>query len=280
MTASSRSTEAAVPRRGQSGFTLTELAIVVFIIGILLGGVVLTLEAQTAARNVTETQRRIEMAREAIIGFAIQNGRLPCPATDTSGGVEALDPGAGGLSDAQYGKCTVWDGLLPAATLGLAPTDAQGFLVDAWSLTDLTSNRIRYAVTDVLSPMASPAQYAYTGKDALQKSWYSVPPDLVICPSAPTAAPATSCNTGVPTFRAAAVVYSLGKNASVAVGLGRAGFEGSGASADEKENFNNASPKAFVAHGPVPEGANEFDDIVMWIPAGVLVNRMVSAGRF
>jgi len=70
--------------RSSRGFTLVELAVVMTIVAILLASVVYTLSAQTEQRNLDETRRRMETARELLLSFAIVNGRLPCPARYTS----------------------------------------------------------------------------------------------------------------------------------------------------------------------------------------------------
>src|SRR5258706_7364207 len=70
------------------GFTLTELAIVLAIVGLLLGSLMYTLSAQTEQRSIEDTRRRLDQARELVLTFAIVNGRLPCPARSTSAGVE------------------------------------------------------------------------------------------------------------------------------------------------------------------------------------------------
>ncbi len=74
--------------RLQPGFTLAELAIVLVIVGFLLGGIMAMFSSQTDTRKWNDTQSRLEAARDAILGFAIANGRLPCPANSTSAGAE------------------------------------------------------------------------------------------------------------------------------------------------------------------------------------------------
>src|SRR5215470_16101798 len=86
-----------MPRRGVRGFTLAELAVVVLVIALLLGGLTLTLSTQTELRRIEDTQRTLELAKDALIGFAITRGRLPCPADPTiatgtvNAGVERAD---------------------------------------------------------------------------------------------------------------------------------------------------------------------------------------------
>src|SRR6266567_4443970 len=84
----------------QRGFTLAEVAVVVLIVGLLLGGLLGTYSTQIDLSRTAETKKTLETARDALIGFAAANGRLPCPATvnpphaTTSNGVEA-PPGGG-----------------------------------------------------------------------------------------------------------------------------------------------------------------------------------------
>jgi hypothetical protein len=51
-----------------------------------------------------------------------------------------------------------------------------------------------------------------------------------------------------------------------------------GAANDELENANNNA--TFVSRAVTsPGSANEFDDLVAWVPLPILMNRMVTAGR-
>src|SRR5688500_10078736 len=164
----------------QGAFTLVEMAVVLAIIGLLLGSLMYTLSAQTEQRARGETQRTLEQAREAILGYAVANGRLPCPASAASMGVESP---AGG------GDCTnYYDGFLPAVTLGFQPVDSQGFALDAWN------NRIRYAVARNLNAAASCVGTSttphFTHKVNLKQNGMSCLPnsnELLICKSSVSA---------------------------------------------------------------------------------------------
>jgi prepilin-type N-terminal cleavage/methylation domain-containing protein len=227
------------------GFTLTELAITVVIVALLIGGLALTLSAQNEARQFSETRARLDVAQEALIGFAIRNGRLPCPATNVSNGIEA--PAGGGV-------CTTpLAGFLPGATLGL-PGVSNGYLLDAWD------QPIRYAITDWQSP---PGTYVFTTNNQIATIGVAgLQPKLRVCGI-------TACSPPFQVLSAAdtvvAVIYSLGKNRG-SVGV------------DELENQD--ADNNFVSHEPRPTGApgGEFDDIVTWLSVNVLVNRMVAAG--
>jgi prepilin-type N-terminal cleavage/methylation domain-containing protein len=260
------------------GFTLTELAIALVIIAFLLGGIVVTVESQIATRNQAETRRMLDIAAEAVIGFAIQKGRLPCPATTTSLGKEDMIKVGmpGGISFEEWGNCAVADGFLPASDLGLSPIDTQGFAIDAWGSNVGGLNRVRYAVSRTQVTVNGNLVWAFTGRDALKRTGFSAVPDVFVCGVAPAGAGATSCDVGVVSARVPAVIYSLGPNGATAAAQTQAVFEASTASADERENYNT-NAKIFVSHPAVPAGANEFDDLVSFVSLNVLYNRLVAA---
>ena len=101
------------------GFSLLELSIVLVIVAILSSGMIFSLGAQRDLAAYQDTQRQLDLVKEALLGFAISNGRLPCPAKATLAN-----------SDANAGRedCTLsaGHGVLPWATLGLAELDAWG----------------------------------------------------------------------------------------------------------------------------------------------------------
>ncbi|MBK9572503.1 MAG: prepilin-type N-terminal cleavage/methylation domain-containing protein [Rhodoferax sp.] len=137
------------------GFTLIEMAIALLIMGLLLGGGLTVLSAQIEQQRFKDTERLLVEAREAVIGFALANGRMPCPASATSAGRESFCTNAAGACGAAivpppaavpaHGRCTnPNDGFLPASTLGFSPVDPAGYAMDAWGL---PQNRLHYAVT-------------------------------------------------------------------------------------------------------------------------------------
>lgn len=104
-------------RRLQRGFSLIEIALVLVIVGLALGGIAAALGPQLANKKISDTQKSLAEAKEALIGFAIINGRLPKPATSSTNGIE--NPVAC-VNDA---ACT---GLIPWASLGISRSDAYG----------------------------------------------------------------------------------------------------------------------------------------------------------
>ena len=121
------------PRRAQYGFTLVEMAIVLVVVSLLVGGMLMSLTSQQDIANAKETEKRLNEIRDALLGFAVVNGRLPCPANPTT---ESGTAGAGTEYAPTAGGCTTSvEGVIPWATLGLPETDAWG-------------RRLTYRVTD------------------------------------------------------------------------------------------------------------------------------------
>jgi len=99
-----------------AGFTLIEMAIVLLIVTLLLGGLLAPLAMQAEQRKVAETQRALDEIKEALIGFSIANGRLPRPAVSNAEGGE-------GPACANEKACS---GFIPWATLAVPKLDGWG----------------------------------------------------------------------------------------------------------------------------------------------------------
>lgn len=67
------------------GFTLVEIAIVLVIIGLLVGIGASVMGPLAKRTKWVTTREQIRGAREALTGYAISRGRLPCPDTDGDG---------------------------------------------------------------------------------------------------------------------------------------------------------------------------------------------------
>lgn len=68
-----------------SGFTLVEMAVVLVIVGLMLGGMLMPLAAQMDMKRMSEARNTLEEIKEALLGYALIHGRLPCPDTDGNG---------------------------------------------------------------------------------------------------------------------------------------------------------------------------------------------------
>jgi len=105
-------------RHQSLGFTLVEIAIVLIIASLLLGGLITPLTAQIDQRNYNETKVQLAEIRESIVGFALSHlaidGKpyLPCPDTDGDG----VENRAGNLCASEVGS-------IPTQSLGLKGTD-------------------------------------------------------------------------------------------------------------------------------------------------------------
>ena len=121
-TAHVRSAACAPMRPRIDGFTLIEMAVAVFIIALLLGSILVPLTTQVEQRKISDTRKGLEEIREALVGFAVINGRLPCPDTDA-------DPSSAGYG-LENTPCNAAnptaEGFLPWRTLGAAEVDAWG----------------------------------------------------------------------------------------------------------------------------------------------------------
>jgi type II secretory pathway pseudopilin PulG len=93
------------------------MAIVLVIFALLAGGLMMTLTTQQEILRLSEARRQLADIREALLGYAVINGRLPSPA----------DPSiASGSANAGIAATTLTSGVLPWATLGLPETDPWG----------------------------------------------------------------------------------------------------------------------------------------------------------
>lgn len=181
------------------------------VLAILAAGLSMPLATQVQLRRAAETRLLLDEAREALLGFAAAHARLPCPANSASRGLESF--AAGG--DPANGRCASFDdGFLPAATLGLAALDEEGFLRDAWFT---QANRIRYAVYG--ADPVNGVDHALTRSGGMQAATVTglgaVPHYLIICASG-SGAPAASCGPAANqlTRRAVLVVHSIGPDAA------------------------------------------------------------------
>ena len=236
--------------RPSPGFTLTELAVVLVVVALVLGGLLSPLATQMDVRMTAETRKDLADIREALLGFAVINGRFPCPAAATT-----VSGAAGAGLEAAHdagGDCPNASGVVPWVTLGVPETDAWG-------------QRYSYRVTPTFAQRVSPPRNAAfdldTGGTLDVRS---------------AAVGGTMVAGGLPV-----VFVSHGGN-------GRGGYNRQGVQlpggevADEVDNqLTNAGTAMantfFVSRARNP--ASGFDDEVGWVPRAILVSRMIGVGK-
>ena len=96
------------------GFTLIEISIVLVIASLLIGSLLGPLATQVENARRKATINQMENMRDAVVGYAMGSGRLPCPDTDGDGIEDPVD-GIGGCDDNE--------GLLPSVTLAISGED-------------------------------------------------------------------------------------------------------------------------------------------------------------
>lgn len=244
----------------EQGFTLVEMAMVLVIVGLLLGGGLTVLSTQIEQQKVKGTERQLDEIKEALIGFAIANGRLPCPAPATS----ATGAATAGLEPTPLPNgCTNESGVLPWATLGFNEADAWG-------------NRFTYRVAKEFTRTVPQVAFASCAAAPPANPQFSA---FALC----SRGDMTVLDTAGGAMLASAVpamVISHGKNGNGAFNTGgiRLAVD---VDADELDNqLDSAAGTAtantvFISKTPT----DTFDDHITWLSPNILFNRMVQAGK-
>lgn len=261
-------------RPRQRGFTLLEMAIVIFIVGMLTAGVIGPVQVQLEARDRRKTLDVMAQASEALYGFAITHRRLPCPDTDGDG---MADPQ---FTVASGGDCDSESGFLPWAELGVDGGDAWG-------------NHLTYHVRE--RQFTFPAQNS-TCDGATTDEFDLCSQGNIDIETRGDDASTSGLSEGKFKFPAArpenvaAVIVSHGRNGYGATGLDNiargvvpAGNDDEAENADDDEVFMSRaySQNQEACSDDSGEGSPlcEFDDLVMPVSRSMLVSRMVSAGQ-
>lgn len=280
------------------GFTLVEMAVVLVIIGLVISGLLVSLSAQVERKNFNETEATLDNIKEALLGYAMANGRFPCPAATPATGITAVEAFAGGGSPSNGMCAQFYNGFVPAITLGLSPTNTSGYILDGWN------NPIRYAIFDLSDGTASKSLLTATDgiknansnttdtTDALCNtktgmSYVGCKSLIFVCDASPAAGGAAASNCGTATSLSAStasttaaprggvilVVYSTGKNTPT-------GGTGPDEAANSNANSTN-NDAVFVSHVPSASGSTngEFDDVVEWLSTNSVFAKLVQANQ-
>lgn len=230
-----------IENRCRQGFTLIEMSIVLIVISLMLAGVLKTVGVQRQQLKRDETRQQLETIKEALIGFALTNGRLPCPDT----GVDGLEDFTFGSPSPPPQNCTDDEGWLPHVDIGIGNTDVWG-------------NRFRYRVTGTTTGVIN----SFTDDPiAPALSSFGVADDGVITINDEGG---NSIALDVP-----AIVVSFGENGA------RQAVCGVGISAREQVNCDLDT--IFIDSFYSNVTGQEYDDLVIWIPLTILKARMIEA---
>ena len=234
------STKRSPPNTRERGFTLAELAIVMLIIALILGGILIPLGSQVQNKRIADTQKTLEEIKEALIGFAVINKRLPGPAISAANGIEK-------------GACTVpvtCTGFIPWTTLGVNKFDAWGKMIRysvTPSFTSATGITITTTVGDKLVRTRDSA-------GAFVDQAINVPVVLI--------------SYGAKNFSFSETGAPLSDSSTTNLD------EETNTGLSSQTTFISR-----IATDVTSTAGGEFDDVVTWIPTTILINRMVTAGQ-
>ncbi len=232
------------PKQMEGGFTLVEMAIVLTIVAVLMAGLLPTISGQIEQQRRNETRKKLDEIQQALIGYAVINGTLPCPTTQ-------IDP-----ANANYGIADLTcvgaatEGYLPWKTLGVTETDAWGS--KRTTTGSLWTGYWRYRVD---------RNFSNTGTPFTLSTGFSVDKLSIVDNNNNLLTPSIGgCQNTNPTSECpVAIIFSTGPNV--------------------KPDGQNAIYEATngIYQSDVPSSA--FDDILIWISRPQLFNRMVAAGK-
>lgn len=292
-------------KKAQHGFSLIELAIVLVIVTILIGGLAVPLSTQIQARRVAETRADMQAIHDALIGYAMSNYIVPplctcnydavgnfrptgscpvtqlCPANSTANASFSPTrhhlPCPDSPNDGNPATSNDDDGLEEPRDAGGACLSARGTLPwatlgvkaqDAWG------GRYTYAIT----PAFANDRLGFTSEPTPP-----APPATTTTP--PTAGvldifPDANCTAAsIPGL--SVIVVSHGPNGRGAQNAnGGTPLAASAVPVDERQNLATPIPvapcidRSFVNRSRT----DQFDDLLIWLSSNELFNRVCRSG--
>jgi prepilin-type N-terminal cleavage/methylation domain-containing protein len=129
------------------GFTLIEMVVVLFIMGVVISMAAVLTRGVTAAQKRSITSSRLATVDAALVQFVQQQRRLPCPALGTRPSTATTNPLPGDEGNRTSAGCQAaagayeTDGVVPWRMLGLSEND----ITDGWG------RRITYRIDPQLA---------------------------------------------------------------------------------------------------------------------------------
>lgn len=245
-----------------NGFTLVEMAVVVFLIGILATMGLSAANSLLASSSISTTKKKQEVIRDALIAYIATNKRLPCPAKDENGNEyhNAATPRI----------CSGYFGVIPYQELGLQKSSA----IDGWG------NMFSYAVSSQWTLTYSNTDSATTSSDPVI-SFNTGDIGTLPIKNRPDPADAATADIGT----AAVIVISHGMN-----GLGAFTSKGTRNSlpvtetADERKNI---VPEDFKVTGAFYQREytdvdvpiyGSFDDVLLTLSSKEIISQLIKYG--
>lgn len=259
------------------GFTLVEIAVVLFIVAVLIAMAAAITRGVSAAQKRSLTATKMATVDAALVQFVQQQKRLPCPgdgtlaSTNNNVGLEpAPNPVTGCTGNQQ-------NGVLPWRALGLSEQD----VTDGWD------RRFTYRIQATLA--ASNALDMSWCDPAAQGAGATVAPNNACNPACTSATLATSCTlpgnflagkglqvqtvagtvlmnpAATPHTGAAYVLISHGETGGGGyLGSGNLGVTTGTDGAEEQKNYANLQLRAYYVDDTLNEtsGATHYDDLV------------------
>lgn len=262
------------------GFTLVELAMVLFIVGLLLGGLLVPLSTKLEQNSRDLTTATLNEIKEALLGYAVINGRLPCP--DCPDGNAPCNAVAAANRNDGIGD---WTGTVGTRTcvvrVGNLPwVDLQVGEFDAWN------HHFTYRVTNEFSRESNTAacgtpaadvsfELCTTGDNDIYSS-YATPPYA--------ASPTVADNVPVIVVSHGSDMYQSVQTNQQVENYGRNPVNpDTGSNILDSYTSGNYSENVFIyadfSRNSSSSPQTQFDDLVMWISPNLLMNRMIVSGR-
>jgi len=223
------------------GISLIEMAITLIIVSLLLGSLLSPLPTQIEAAHLKHTQSQLETIKQALLGYVVLNGFLPCPDVDRDG--------IGDRETAQQCVYEYQEGWLPWLELGVAQYDTWGRL-------------FRYRVDSnfnnqqgITHPITTFDQLTLITTD------YSTPYQLKT----------QLLNTTQPDSNIIAIIFSCGQNGRPDGNNDRDGLINNNRLCD-----NPGAPTHHI-YTQQSYRRQQFDDVVTWVPKTILTSQLVAS---